>query len=298
LRHAIYQFKAMGSPCEIQAWLPEDAEQGLLAEIAGEALRLESKYSRYRDDSVTSRINRAAGHEAVEIDEETAALLQFAAMSWEQSDGLFDITSGVLRQAWKFDGAYLPAPAQIDALLPLVGWGKVEWTAGSIFLPMEKMEIDFGGMVKEYAVDRLASLCLARGLQHGLVNLGGDLHAFGPRLDGSPWMVGIRRPRGNGLTAGIPLLRGALASSGDYERYIEVGGVRYCHILNPLTGWPSNEWHSASVVAPRCVIAGVASTVAMLKPREEASAWLQALDLPHLLIAGHDVRSHRLQVAG
>jgi len=285
----------MGSACEIQAWLPQEIPDDVLAEIAQEAHRLEAKYSRYREDSVISRINQAAGHEPVEVDGETAALLDFAAVGWEQSGGLFDITSGILRRAWDFKSGHLPSQQQIDTLLPLIGWDQVQWHAPSIFLPQPLMEIDFGGVVKEYAVDRVAGLCLSRGLRHGLVNLGGDVHAFGPQLDGSPWMIGVQRPRGEGCRAAIPLLRGALATSGDYERFMDVDGVRYCHILNPRTGWPCAEWQSVSVITPQCIVAGLASTVGMLKPRDEASEWLRALDFPHLLLGDNVTHSHRLQ---
>ena len=101
------------------------------------------------------------------------------------------------------------------------------------------MEIDFGGIGKEYAADRVATICLEHGLRHGLVNLGGDIRAIGPQADGTPWRVGIRHPRvQDAAIAGFDLAAGALATSGDYERYFEIDGKRYCHILNPTTGMP------------------------------------------------------------
>lgn len=288
----------MGSTCEIQAWLPDGMDDGILAQAAEEAFRLERKYSRYRNDSIVSRINQAAGTQAVEVDDETAALLDFASVAWEQSGGMFDITSGILRRAWDFTSGQLPQQQEIDKLLPLIGWNKVQWHKPAIFLPQPWMQIDFGGIVKEYAADRVAGFCLSQGLKHGLVNLGGDIQVFGPQPNGDPWLISVRRTRGEGFAAAIPLHKGAFATSGDYERFMDVDGKRYCHILNPRTGWPCAEWQSVSVIAPQCIIAGLASTVGMLKPREEAAQWLQALGLPHLLLGDNTQQSHRLQIAG
>lgn len=297
MKYETYQFRAMASPCEIKAWVPENSVDKLLERIAQEAVRLEKKYSRYIDDSVTSIINRAAGKHPVEIDEETLGLLDFAEASWRQSNGLFDLTSGILRRAWDFKSGLLPSQYQIDELLPLVGWDKVIRSRTSIFLPNVGMEIDFGGIVKEFAVDRLVAMAKVNGLKHGLVNMGGDIHIFGPEPDGSPQVVGVRHPREDRIKAGIPIHAGAMATSGDYERYIEVDGQRFCHILNPKTGWPCAEWQSVSVIAPQCVMAGIASSVAMLMPKEQAIEWLKSQNFMFLLIDADDVISHGLSPA-
>jgi len=131
------------------------------------------------------------------------------------------------------------------------------------------MEIDFGGIGKEYAADRAATVCVEHGILHGLVNLGGDVRATGPQPDGAPWRVGIRHPRRDGLAIATVLLEsGAVATSGDYERYVEIEGRRYCHILDPRTGLPVTHWQSVSVVAPLCVMAGSCATIAMLLERD------------------------------
>ena len=149
------------------------------------------------------------------------------------------------------------------------------------------MEIDFGGVVKEYAVDRAASLCFDAGIRHGLVNLGGDIKIIGPHPDGSPWRIAIRHPRQSGGILQALLLRsGALASSGDYERCIVLDGVRYGHVLNPKTGWPVNYMAAVSVIGEFCVVAGSASTIGMLKG-EAGPDWLSSLGLPHLWVSVH-----------
>ena len=278
-------FQAMGGPCELRLYAA-DAVSGehYAAAAQTEILRLEQRYSRYRDDSITTRINRAAGTgTTVELDEESAALLDYAHTAWEQSGGLFDITSGVLRRVWDFKAQRVPVPEEIAGVLPLIGWQRVQWRRPHIALPLAGMELDFGGYVKEYASDRAAQAAQAAGARHGFVELAGDIAVIGPHPDGAPWQVGIRHPRTpDQAMASIPLASGAIASSGDYERYFEIGGRRYCHILNPLTGWPVEGLASVSVVAEQCLIAGTASTVAMLKGPVEGPAWLEQLGLRHL----------------
>src|SRR5690606_4008591 len=182
------------------------------------------------------------------------------------SDGLFDITSGVLRRAWDFRRARLPSVADVDAARALVGWQHVERDGRHVRLSRAGMEIDFGGFGKEYAADRAATLLIDAGCRHGFVNLGGDLRAFGPQPDGSAWRFGIQHPRqADATVASLDVVHGGLATSGDYERYFELDGVRYCHILDPRTGWPVRYWQSITVLAPLAIAAGSLSTIAMLK---------------------------------
>lgn len=292
----------MASPCEIRL---SGISQGDAERVANEAIaeirRIESKYSRYRGDSLVSRINAAAGRSdaRIEVDDETAQLLNFAANLFALSDGLFDCTSGVLRRAWDFKGAHLPDVTTLDAILPLVGWQHVAWDGKKIALTRSGMELDFGGFGKEYAVDRAATLLEASGVKHGLVNLGGDVRAIGARGNGAPWQIGIRDPRApatepNRCFASLPLIHGAIATSGDYERFIEIGGKRYCHILNPKTGWPTSHWRSVSVVGTACVLAGALATIAMLKG-SDAADFLQTEGVSYLLndsagdITRHDI---------
>lgn len=281
-----FPFQAMGSPCEIQLFAPDQARARQAAEAAiADVARLEARYSRYRDDSLLSNINRiAARGGSIEVDTETASLLNYAATCYAESDGLFDITSGILRRAWRFDRAQLPDAAEIAALKARVGWHKLRWETPRLDFPEPGLELDFGGVVKEYAVDRAAALCIELGMRHGVVNLGGDIKVIGPRADGQPWRIGIKHPRNaTTLLDTVELAEGALASSGDYERCIVVDGVRYGHILNPHSGWPVRHLAAVSVVADFCVIAGSASTIAMLK-EDAGPAWLAALGLRHLWV--------------
>jgi FAD:protein FMN transferase len=259
------KFTAMASPCEVLLPLMSQNAALEIGEVAAqEAWRIERKYSRYRDDGVTAHIHKNPGV-AIIVDSETALLMDFASQCFELSEGLFDITSGVLRRAWTFDGSdRIPEAESIERLLPQVGFQKLEWRSPRLLVPVG-MELDFGGFGKEYAVDRAYGLLAAHESIPFLVNFGGDLRANRPPSHG-PWQIGIERP--DAEQEAIMLLdleHGALATSGDSRRYLLKDGIRYGHILNPLTGWPGREApRSISVAASSCTEAGLLSTVAML----------------------------------
>lgn len=265
----VWRFKAMGSPCEV--WI-DDADTELatrLGQIAqAEAERIEAKYSRYRPESLLSRINLSDGA-PVTVDPETAGLLDYAAQCHRLSGGLFDITSGVLRRIWRFNGLDpAPSAAQVRALLPLIGWDKVDWRSPRIALP-RGMEIDFGGLGKEYAVDCALLKIRQQSKVPVLVNFGGDLRVSGPRTGGLRWAVGVEAgDDGAGSGAVIEIAEGALTTSGDTRRFLIRNGVRYGHILNPRTGWPVKDPpRTVTVAAATCMEAGLLSTLAMLQGR-------------------------------
>jgi thiamine biosynthesis lipoprotein len=241
-----------------------------------------------RADSLATKINRSAGDTSgVRVDEETAALLDFAESAYQESQGRFDATSGVLRRIWDFKSGRLPEPDALETTRRLVGWDKLEWKRPVLVLPIAGMELDFGGFVKEYAADRVAELCRSRGLCAGMVDLGGDLAVVGPHPNGEPWLVGIRNPRQpETAMARIALSEGGLATSGDYERCMLVDGVRYSHLLDPRTGESFREGPACvSVTAPHCLVAGVTATIAMLHPESEAVALLDRVGLSHLVVS-------------
>ena len=286
-------FTAMASPCSLQM---DGQDERVMRRAAQEAMaevqRIEKKFSRYTEGSLISRINQAAGQASVEVDAETSGLLDFAHSLWMQSDGLFDITSGVLRHAWDFKKAQLPDPALLQSLLNRVGWQQVERSGNRVRLAQAGMALDFGGFGKEYAADRAAAVLLKHGIQQALVNLGGDLHALGarglPELNGASWQIEIQHPRQQALQPTTPLAqlalaRGGLATSGDYERFFIHEGQRYCHVLNPRTGWPVTHWQSVSVLATNTTAAGALATIAMLKGAD-AVAWLNTQGVRYLAV--------------
>ncbi|KQQ32604.1 thiamine biosynthesis protein ApbE [Duganella sp. Leaf126] len=288
------RFDAMGSSCELRLSAPNAAAaEALAARAIAEVRRIETKYSRYRPDSIVSRINAAAGQAPVACDSETMALIDYAAALFSASGGLFDITSGVLRRAWDFRQPRVPDADTLGPLLALVGWRHVQCDRQQVQLMQAGMELDFGGFGKEYAADRAAAVLIEAGVHHGYVNLGGDMRFIGPRPDGQPWQIGIQDPRNPQATvASIPISCGALTTSGDYERYFDLDGVRYCHILDPRTGMPVRYWRSVSVMAPMAVAAGSCSTIAMLK-QQEGHTFLKTSDMGYLAIDEHGQTLYR-----
>jgi thiamine biosynthesis lipoprotein len=278
---AAAQFQAMASPCELLLETTDLVLARQLGEMAAaEAWRIEQKFSRYRDDSVIGVLNRSAG-KPVELDEETRALLDFAGQCHDLSDGAFDITSGVLRRAWRFDGSNrMPSPEQIEALRAHIGFGRLIRQGNTLAVP-DGMELDFGGIGKEYAVDRAMVIVAAQFDGAALVNFGGDLAANRAPSAG-PWKVGVERPdtqREARLL--LELARGGLATSGDTHRYMEHAGRRYSHILDVRTGYPVRDApRSVTVAASSCVEAGLLATLAMLQGAD-AEQFLQRQGATH-----------------
>jgi thiamine biosynthesis lipoprotein len=264
----IARFTAMACPCETLI----DVDDALLARMLAEstmrcAQRIERKFSRYRTDNIIHAINTSNGC-PVKVDEETANLLDYAAVLTQASDGRFDITSGVLRRAWTFDGGErTPSHEQVNALLALVGWSRVVWRRPMLQLA-PGMQIDFGGIGKEYAVDVAADAAAAIAPDVScLVNFGGDAAVLRPRRSGEPWRVGVERPDAVGVADHIVnLARGGIATSGDSRRYVLKDGRRYSHILDARTGWPvENAPRSVTATAATCTQAGALTTLAMLQ---------------------------------
>jgi thiamine biosynthesis lipoprotein len=259
-------FTAMASPCVVLVDTDDEILGAEVGEIVkSEALRIEAKFSRYRA-SVVTHINETAG-QALHVDDETADLIGYSMVCYALSEGLIDITSGALRRAWKFDGSgKVPTELQVREALRYVGWTKITWERPILRL-QAGMEIDFGGIGKEYAVDRALALAEAHTAAPVLVNFGGDLRVSGPRRDGTPWYVALEDVDRAGTAAGLlELASGALATSGDAYRYVTRDGVRYGHVLNPLTGWPITDApRSVTVHAATCTEAGLLAKLALLQ---------------------------------
>jgi thiamine biosynthesis lipoprotein len=275
-------FTAMASPCTVLCETPDEALARRIGQYAfAEARRIEQKFSRYRTDSVVHQINNSLNR-PITVDNETAKLLQFGATLWQLSEGRFDLTSGVLRRAWRFGpDQVVPDARQIADLIGRVGWQRVNWQPPILTIPSD-MEIDLGGIGKEYAVDCVADWVGAITTAPVLVNFGGDLRCTGAVPLRGAWHVGIESIRGtNDVAAYIELKAGALATSGDARRYVEIDGQRFGHILDARTGWPApGTPRSVTVAADTCSQAGSLSTLAMLQG-VDAEAFLKAQQVRH-----------------
>ncbi|WP_129781987.1 FAD:protein FMN transferase [Peristeroidobacter soli] len=284
----IGRFTAMACPCEVLIErAPEAVARRIVEAAAACAWRIELKFSRYRSDGVVHTINSSAGR-AVVLDEESAALIDFAETLTRMSEGRFDITSGVLRAVWTFDGgSVVPSQEEIDAVMTCVGWQHVQWRKPVLQL-RPGMQIDLGGIGKEYAVDLAAAQIeqIAPG-SSCLINFGGDVAVRNPRQDGQPWRVGIEAAGQAGKAVRlVHLTRGGLATSGDSRRFVLHRGRRYSHIIDARTGWPVTDApHSITVAADTCTQAGTLTTLAMLRGNEceeflrasGAKYWIQPL---------------------
>jgi len=275
-------FDAMASSCEV---IVDTLDKSLALEIgkqvSKEVWRIEDKYNRYDPHSLCSKINQSFG-KPIAIDSETFALLNFADTCYQLSDGIFDITSGSLRKVWHFDCSdNIPTQGVIAKALKNIGWEKVKYDAAHIILPAH-MEIDLGGIGKEYAVDRAILLVKSLTELAVLVNLGGDLATNSARRNGKPWQVGIEHPGFvDKKTMVVSLYKGALATSGDAKRFLLKDGQRYSHILNAKTGWPiDNAPRSITVSAPQCIQAGILATLSQMQG-EDAEQFLSEQDVKH-----------------
>ena len=295
LEHGIWRgrFNAMASDCEILMEGLDQPSAILLLHIAAvETWRIEYKFSRYRTDNVMARINQSNGG-ALSIDAETNSLLDFADQCYQLSDGLFDISSGVLRTIWRFDGSdNIPSEEEINSLLAHIGWPKIirRVVDRQMMLTLPAgMELDLGGLGKEYAVDRSLYLMQQKLLSNNphkrcsiLVNYGGDLACSGARLNNAPWSIAVESIQmPNDASAHVKLSGGAVATSGDVNRFLLKDGVRYSHVLNPQTGQSVTDApHSVSVAGETCMQAGMLSTMASLYG-ENAEGFLQAQEVEY-----------------
>ena len=263
-------FRAMGTHCEIQYACDESKRAEAFERTALAWLQaFEAKYSRFRDDSLVSRINAAAGRQWIEVDAEMEQMLKLCDTLYFLTQGILDPTALPLLRVWDYKAEHpvLPTDAAIAAARRLVGWPKVQRAPGKILLPDVGMALDFGGFGKEYAVDVVAQLAVDLGISNVLVDFGHDLRAMGKPPGRPAWHIGLEDPRHPGDAAGSVALSGSrgIASSGDYLRRFTLGGKRYGHIIDPRTGRPvANGCSQATVISGTCLYAGVLSTTAFV----------------------------------
>ncbi len=233
------------------------------------------------------RLNLAAGGGPVRVSAGLAEVLEVSLQVAEKSGGAFDPTVLPLIEAYGFNGEdrRVPGDEEIAKILPHVDYRRIRLSGDDTEIP-EGFALDLGGAAKGYAVDRALDAIKAAGAEAGLVNIGGDIAAFGERAGGGPWTIGVQHPREPGeLFAVLELQDGAVATSGDYERYFIADGVRYFHILDPKTGRPARGLVSVTVTAPSCILADAYATAVFVLGPERGMALLEGDDeLEGLLI--------------
>lgn len=274
-------FNAMGSPCEI-TYRCESAKQA--TEFREHSLawvrKFEKRYSRYLPDSLISQINRAAGTELpVTIEEEDERLFKLCDTLHFFTHGLFDPTTLPLAQLWNFkaEKPRIPDDGEIKLALTKIDWKKVICENHRVYLPEPGMGLDFGGFGKEYAVDRVVEMGQEFGISDLLVNFGGDLRTIGSPPDSPHWRVGIEDPNRPGQARFTVRANNlAVATSGNYQRFFEINGKRYGHLLDHRTGFPTSSEHlSATVIAKSCLEAGILATCSLMDERSQGLALIE-----------------------
>jgi len=277
-------FFAMGCPCEVlvETGSTASAEQVLKC-ARDEAWRIEALWSRYLNSSIVETINSEPERRHL-IDAETAALFEYAQKLWQLSAGKFDITSGVYRKIWSFDGGTIvPSREQIERIRCFVGWDKVSWAERHLKM-LPGMEIDLGGVGKEYAVDACCKKISAFSDVSCLVNFGGDCATTKPPKTRPCWTLGIESVSHAGISSqNISLVSGGVATSGNVHRYVKHKGRRLSHVIDAKTGWPiKNAPQTVTVKSNSCMEAGSLATLACLQGADagefladEAEHWIQ-----------------------
>ncbi|MDP9037546.1 MAG: FAD:protein FMN transferase [Myxococcota bacterium] len=270
---------AMGTHVAFAAFTTESVDvtkaHAAFEAAAAEIARVEALMTTWNELSEVSRVNTAAGRQAVPVGDETFGVIAEALRASRLSGGAFDITFETMHALWKFDedlDPHPPSPSAVHALQKYVGYQhvKLDPLALTVFLDEAHVRIGLGGIAKGYAVDRAAKLLLDAGLSSFYVQAGGDLFAHGEKPDRTPWLAGIRDPRGpeGDYFAMMDVSDHAFSTAGDYERAYIVDGKRFHHIIDPHTGYPATASRSVTIWATTALLADeIDDAVFVLGPR-------------------------------
>lgn len=274
----------MGTIVDVTVVGPRDKAKTAVEAVFDEMKRIDSLTS-FHSPSELTRINAAAGKGPVAVNREVLALIDQSLEFAATSKGAFDPTMGPVSRLWHFSGegeARVPEAEEIRTALTKTGWQKVsvDLAAGTVSLAEKGMLIDLGGIAKGYALDRAGSVLKKLGVSAALINAGGNILALGEKGPGKPWRVGVQDPRNpTGIAAVLAVKDRYVATSGDYERFIEKDGTRYHHILDPRTGYPSRGAQSVTVITSDGATGDALSTAAFVLGPEEGLKLIEST--PH-----------------
>jgi len=281
----------MGSSFEITVVaLDEDFAKESLAIAKKEIIRIENLISSWDQKSETSRINRNAGIGAVEVSKELFDLIFRAQQISKLSSGAFDLTFAAIDKLWNFDGreSEMPNPDALKASVFNIGYQLIELDEESltVFLPKKGMKIGFGAIGKGYAADSAKQLLVERGVLGGIINASGDMNTWGTKPDGSSWTIGIVNPMNNKkVFSWFSLEHNAVVTSGDYEKFTQINGRRYSHIIDPRTGIPSQGIVSCTIFASKAELADAIATAVFVMGVESGLFLIDQLpDIEAILI--------------
>jgi len=258
--------------------------------IITEITRIENLISDWKPSSQVSQVNQNAGIQPVKVDKEVFELTKRALHFSEITNGAFDISFAAMDKIWKFDGSMTEMPSEeaIKKSVEKVGYKNIilDSVNSTIFLKLKGMKIGFGALGEGYATNKCQEMMLAKGIHSGIINATGDMSVWGTQLNGKPWNIGITNPfHPDRVLASIPLKKGAVTTSGSYEKFVVFNGKRYSHIINPATGYPSTGLCSVTVFGPNAEIANGFSTSSMVLGKKKAIQLLkQYPDYSYIMI--------------
>ncbi|MGO4906541.1 FAD:protein FMN transferase [Flavobacterium sp. W20_MBD1_R3] len=256
----------LGSPFEVTAVANDTLKANEYIDLAvAEVKRIENLISDWIPTTQISEINRNAGLKPVKVDSEVFELVERAIKISQITNGAFDISYASMDRIWKFDGSMkvMPTEEAIKKSVAKIGYKNIILNPKdhTIFLKLEGMKLGLGGIGQGYIADKVKDLLFSKGCISGIINVSGDINAWGKQSDGKPWTVGIVNPLNkNKIFATFPLEDSAVETSGSYEKYVNFNGIRYSHIIDPRTGYPASGIVSVSVFAKQTEIADAMAT--------------------------------------
>lgn len=256
-------------------------DESVLGDMLTWCHRCELLFSRFDPASELFKLNHAQGA-PVEVDEELARLIEAALEYCRETDGLFDVTMGSVTRLWDLKNQIVPAREDVREALQHVDYRTVEVNGNTVRLKDPLACLDLGGIAKGYIADGILALLRERGVNHALVNLGGNVAVMGGKPEGGQWRVGIRKPLPSSMVptptpfAAVALSDGSVVTSGVYERGFQQDGKLYHHILNPKTGFPAQtDLLSATVITPTSLDADGYTTALIIMGTDKALAFAE-----------------------
>ncbi|MCL1663531.1 FAD:protein FMN transferase [Elizabethkingia ursingii] len=264
------------------------AEQNIDKAIA-EITRIENLISEWRPETQISQVNQNAGIKPIKVDKEVFDLTKKGIYFSKLTDGAFDISIVAMDKIWKFDDSMdeLPSEQAIKESVRHVGYQNIilDSTNSTIFLKNPGMKIGFGSIGKGYAADKTRDLMKSMGVKAGIIDASGDISTWGAQPDGKPWAIGINNPFNDHKMAAVLYFKeNAVTTSGSYEKYAEIHGKRYSHIMNPKTGYPSTGLTSVTITGPNATMANGFSTSIMVLGEKEGLKLLKQFPEYHYLL--------------
>lgn len=256
----------LGSPFEMTIVAKDSVEgNNFIQKAIQEVKRIEHLISDWIPTTQISKVNQNAGIIPVKVDQEVFDLIERAIKISKLTNGAFDISYASMDKIWKFDGSMkeMPTEEAIKNSVAKVGYQNIilNEKESTVFLKNKGMKLGLGGIGQGYIADRIKALLIENGCKSGIVNVSGDIFAWGKQPDGKPWTVGIVNPiNKNKVFATFPLEDSAVETSGSYEKYVTFNGKRYSHIIDPRTGYPASGIVSVSVFAKTTEIADALAT--------------------------------------